>query len=48
MIAILNYNGPAFYCVTLALFEYFQELEEDPELGKIVQNRMKEGGGKHQ
>ena len=28
-VAILNRNQPAFYCVTPALFEYFQELAED-------------------
>lgn len=39
-VAILNRNQPAFYCVTPALFEYFQELAEDAELGKIAQERL--------
>lgn len=42
-VAILNRNQPAFYCVTPALFEYFQELAEDAELGKIVQERKADG-----
>lgn len=42
-VAILNRNQPAFYCVTPAMFEYFQELAEDAELGRIAQERMKEG-----
>lgn len=42
-IAILNRNQPAFYCITPSLFEYFQDLAEDAELGKIAQERMKEG-----
>ena len=39
-VAILNRNQPAFYCVTPALFEYFQELAEDAELGRIAQERL--------
>ena len=42
-VAILNRNQPAFYCVTPALFEYFQELAEDAELGKIAQERKADG-----
>lgn len=42
-VAILNRNQPAFYCVTPALFKYFQELAEDAELGRIAQERMKDG-----
>ena len=42
-VAILNRNQPAFYCVTPALFDYFQELAEDAELGKIAQERMNNG-----
>ena len=38
-VAILNRNQPAFYCVTPALFAYFQELAEDAELGRIAQER---------
>ncbi|WP_308665890.1 stability protein StbD [uncultured Aggregatibacter sp.] len=39
-VAILNRNQPAFYCVTPALFEYFQELAEDAELGRIAEERL--------
>ena len=39
-VAILNRNQPAFYCVTPAPFEYFQELAEDAELGRIAQERL--------
>lgn len=42
-VAILNRNQPAFYCVTPALFEYFQELAEDAELAKIAQARKADG-----
>ena len=42
-LAILNRNEPAFYCVTPELFEYFQELEENLALGKIAQERKKDG-----
>lgn len=42
-VAILNRNQPAFYCVTPALFEYFQELAEDAELGRIAQERKEDG-----
>lgn len=42
-LAILNRNEPAFYCVTPELFEYFQELAEDLELGKIALARKKNG-----
>ena len=42
-VAILNRNQPAFYCVTPALFEYFQELAEDAELGRIAQERKADG-----
>lgn len=42
-VAILNRNQPAFYCVTPALFAYFQELAEDAELGRIVQERKEDG-----
>ena len=38
--AILNRNQPAFYCVTPALFEYFQNLAEDAELGRIAEERL--------
>lgn len=43
IVAILNRNQPAFYCITPELFSYIQELIEDFELGKIAQERMKEG-----
>ncbi|KOE70044.1 stability protein StbD [Aggregatibacter actinomycetemcomitans] len=39
-VAILNRNQPAFYCVTPALFEYFQNLVEDAELGRIAEERL--------
>ena len=39
-VAILNRNQPAFYCVTPALFEYFQNLAEDAELGRIAEKRL--------
>ncbi|AFI86346.1 stability protein StbD [Aggregatibacter actinomycetemcomitans] len=39
-VAILNHNQPAFYCVTPALFEYFQNLVEDAELGRIAEERL--------
>ena len=39
-VAILNRNQPAFYCVTPALFEYFQKLAEDAELGRIAEERL--------
>ena len=39
-VAILNRNHPAFYCVTPALFEYFQNLVEDAELGRIAEERL--------
>ena len=39
-VAILNRNQPAFYCVTPALFEYFQNLAEDAELGRIAEERL--------
>ena len=42
-VAILNRNQPACYCVTPALFEYFQELAEDAELGRIAQERKADG-----
>ena len=42
-VAILNRNPPAFYCVTPALFAYFQELAEDAELGRIAQERKADG-----
>ena len=42
-VAILNRNQPAFYCVTPALFTYFQELAEDAELGRIAQERKADG-----
>ena len=42
-VAILNRNQPAFYCVTPALFAYFQELAEDAELGRIAQERKEDG-----
>ena len=42
-VAILNLNQPAFYCVTPALFAYFQELADDAELGRIAQERKADG-----
>ena len=42
-VAILNRNQPAIYCVTPALFAYFQELAEDAELGRIAQERKADG-----
>lgn len=42
-VAILNRNQPVFYCVTPALFAYFQELAEDAELGRIAQERKADG-----
>ena len=42
-VAILNRNQPAFYCVTPALFAYFQELAEDAELGRMAQERKADG-----
>ncbi|TYA43606.1 stability protein StbD [Aggregatibacter actinomycetemcomitans] len=39
-VAILNRNQPAFYCVTPVLFEYFQNLVEDAELGRIAEERL--------
>ena len=42
-VAILNRNQPAFYCVTPALFAYFQELAEDAELGRIAQEHKADG-----
>lgn len=41
-IAILNRNEPAFYCITPETFQFFQELAEDLELGKIAQARQAE------
>lgn len=41
-IAILNRNEPAFYCVTPEQFQFFQELVEDLELGKIAAARQAE------
>jgi antitoxin StbD len=39
-IAILNRNEPAFYCITPALFEYFQELSENSKLNHIADERL--------
>lgn len=41
-IAILNRNEPAFYCVTPETFQFYQDLAEDLELGKIAQARQSE------
>ncbi|MFC0815007.1 stability protein StbD [Pasteurella multocida] len=35
VMAILNRNEPAFYCVTPAMFEYFQELAKKDEMNKL-------------
>lgn len=40
VVAILNRNQPAFYCVSPELFSYMQEILEDIELGKIAQERL--------
>lgn len=41
-VAILNRNEPAFYCVPPALYEQLMELQEDLELGRIVDERRGE------
>lgn len=43
VIAILNRNQPAFYCITPEMFAYMQELVEDAELVRIVEERKAEG-----
>lgn len=46
VIAILNHNQPAFYCLTPEMFSYMQELIEDAELVRlvrIVEERKTEG-----
>ena len=43
VIAILNRNQPAFYCLTPEIFPYMQELIEDAELVRIVEERKAEG-----
>ena len=43
VIAILNRNQPAFYCLTPEIFPYMQELIEDAELVRIVEERKTEG-----
>lgn len=35
VMAILNRNEPAFYCVSPAMFEYFQELAKKDEMNKL-------------
>lgn len=43
VIAILNRNQPAFYCLTPEMFAYMQELIEDAELVRIAEERKTEG-----
>ena len=43
VIAILNRNQPAFYCLTPEMFSYMQELIEDAELVRIAEKRKAEG-----
>ena len=43
VIAILNHNQPAFYCLTPEMFSYMQELIEDAELVRIVEEGKTEG-----
>ena len=43
VIAILNRNQPAFYCLTPSMFAYMQELMEDAELVRIAEKRKAEG-----
>ena len=43
VIAILNRNQPAFYCLTPEIFPYMQELIEDAELVRIAEKRKAEG-----
>lgn len=40
VVAILNRNQPAFYCIKPELFSYMQELIEDLELGKVAHERL--------
>lgn len=42
VIAILNRNQPAFYCLTPEMFAYMQELIEDVELVRIAEERKAE------
>lgn len=39
-IAILNRNKPVFYCINPRLFEIFQEILENQELGKLATQRL--------
>ncbi|MCJ8601037.1 type II toxin-antitoxin system Phd/YefM family antitoxin [Klebsiella pneumoniae] len=41
-VAILNRNEPAFYCVPADTFAYLMNLAEDAELGRLVDERMKD------
>jgi antitoxin StbD len=41
-VAILNRNEPAFYCVSPAVYAYLMEIAEDIELGRMVDERMKD------
>ncbi len=43
VIAILNRNQPAFYCLTPEIFAYMQELIENAELVRIAEERKAEG-----
>ena len=42
VIAILNRNKPAFYCVPADAYEEMVELLDDIKLSKLVKNRSKE------
>ncbi len=39
--AILNRNKPVFYCISPQLLAYYQQLEEDMELNKIADERLR-------
>ncbi|CBW29246.1 type II toxin-antitoxin system Phd/YefM family antitoxin [Haemophilus influenzae] len=40
IVAILNRNQPAFYCITPELFSHMQELIEDLELSRMANERL--------
>jgi antitoxin StbD len=42
LVAILNRNEPAFYCVPPALYAQLMELLEDEELGRMADERSGE------
>lgn len=42
-VAVLNRNGPAFYCVPAKAYEELMDLVEDLQLGQLADVRLADG-----